>query len=91
MPITAIAAWCEVKKLVAVNERGLRIGEDHPNAKIANAKVDMIFDMVDEGKTSMEIAAIIGVSLDLVKKIRCGQRRCQWPARFKEIEVDDAG
>jgi hypothetical protein len=82
-----------VKKLVAVNERGLRIGEDHPNAKLSNAQVDELFDLVDAGKTSREIASLLGVSHDLVKKIRCGHRRCQWPASWKliEVQVESAG
>ena len=31
-----------MQKTVAVNEAGLRIGEDHPNAKLTDGEVEMI-------------------------------------------------
>jgi hypothetical protein len=75
-----------MKLQIAINENGNRIGEDHPSAKLTNDDVDRVFDLADEGMTSAQIAKIMDCSLDLIKKIRCGQRRCQTPAAFKTIE-----
>lgn len=78
-----------MSRVVAVNERGLRIGESHPLAKLTDAEVDKVFELVEEGLTSREIAAIMDVSLDTVKKIRCGDRRGQVAVRYKVVHVSD--
>ncbi len=73
--------------LVAVNERGLRIGQDHHQAKLTDHEVGLVFQLVRAGFTSREIAGKLRVSLDLIKKIRCGQRRCQTVAGYKLVHV----
>ena len=40
-----------MQKTVAVNERGLRIGEDHQNARYTNAEIEMVLTLRDEDKS----------------------------------------
>lgn len=77
-----------MKLHVAINENGARIGEAHPRAKFTDADVDLLFELVDQGMTSAQIAAKLEMSLDTVKKIRCGQRRAQTCAGHKLVHID---
>lgn len=36
------------KQLVGINERGQRVGEDHPMAKLSNHDVDLIRELAEE-------------------------------------------
>jgi DNA-binding NarL/FixJ family response regulator len=65
------------KMQIAVNEHGRPIGEDHPRAKLTNREVDLLHRLADEGLRYLDIARMLEVSLDTVKKIRCGARRSQ--------------
>ena len=38
-----------MEKRFAINERGLRIGEDHQNARYTNGEVDMVHQLRDNG------------------------------------------
>ena len=66
---------------VRVNERGLRIGESHPNARLTDAEVEqLIADRGPEGKPTMslsELARKWGMSKSGVKGILDGRRRGQ--------------
>lgn len=66
---------------VRVNERGLRIGESHPNAKLTDADVErLIADRGHEQKPLLSLsrlAARYGVSKSCVKDILDGRRRGQ--------------
>lgn len=75
------------KRRIAVNDLGRPIGEDHPNAKLTDGDVDRLFALVGEGFTSAEIAGMLEVSVDTVKKIRCGQRRNQLTFGHKVVHV----
>jgi hypothetical protein len=70
-----------MKTLIRVNERGLRIGESHPNAKLSDADVErMIADRGPDGAPTMSLAALAaryGLSKSGVKGILDGRRRGQ--------------
>ena len=38
-------------KTVAVNDAGLRIGEDHPQARYTNHEIDLVLELRDEGRS----------------------------------------
>lgn len=38
-----------MRKQIGINERGLRVGEDHQNAKLTDAEVEMIRELHSEG------------------------------------------
>jgi DNA-binding NarL/FixJ family response regulator len=77
-----------MKLQIALNEHGSRIGESHPRAKFSDRDVEHLFRLVEEGYTSAEIATKLDMSIDTVKKIRCGQRRGQTTAGHKIVHID---
>lgn len=62
------------RRVVALNENGRRIGEDHPNAKLSNHDVDLILELRERYRLSYrELAAKFEVSKSHVRYI-CKQR-----------------
>lgn len=80
-----------MRKTVAVNERGLRIGEDHQNARYTNREVEMVLALRDEGMSYGEIARKMEMPKSTVRDICTGRRRYQYPAGYKTVCVPDAG
>lgn len=73
------------KILVAVNEKGRRIGEAHPCAVLTDHEVDIVFVLHEEGWGCRRIARKLEVSRALVRKILKGDLRAQVPARYKVV------
>ena len=75
-------------RLVAINEYGLRIGEDHHNAILSDREVELIRDLhYAEGATYRELEARFGVSRWAIGRICRYERRAQSPAGFKRVKV----
>lgn len=72
-----------IKILAAVNEKGRRIGEDHPCAVLTNHEVEIVFQLHEEGWGCRRIARKLEVSRSLIRKILKGELRAQFPARYK--------
>lgn len=79
----------QVQVAVAVNERGIRIGEDHQFAKYSNSEVEMVFILRDYGWGYKRIAAAVEMPLRTVRDFINGKRRCQCPAKWKKVVVGD--
>lgn len=77
----------QASKTVAVNERGLRIGEDHPNAKLTDAEVETIRTLHAEGMSYRLIAEKFEVAKGAIAKICRYERRCQYAVDFKTVPV----
>lgn len=74
-------------KTVAVNDAGLRIGEDHPNARLTDHEVELIRQLRDEGMSYRALAEKFECSRWTVGRIcRFERRNCQ-PARFKRVHM----
>lgn len=73
---------------VQVNERGLRVGEDHPNAKLTDNDVEMVRKLHDRGMSYALIAEKMEASIHTIGKICRYQRRAQWAVRKKSIYVE---
>lgn len=73
--------------LVAINERGMRVGEDHQRAKFTNHEIDLIRDLHDDGMPISEIARKFEVSKSYVHDVVHCIVRAQTPVKFKEVEV----
>ena len=73
-------------KIVAVNERGQRIGETHPQAKYSNGEVSLLLSLRDQRLTYSQIAQACGIPKSTVAHICRGARRCQTPARYSMVE-----
>lgn len=78
-----------MQKTVAVNERGLRIGEDHQNAKYTDGEVEMVLSLRDDGRSYGCIARILEMPKSTVRDICKGNRRCQCAATWKTVRVPD--
>lgn len=73
------------KRLVALNDRGCRIGETHPRAKLSDHDVDLVFELRDSGMTLAAIAEKLDVTKGTVWKIITGRRRGQTAARWVSL------
>lgn len=70
-------------KLVGVNERGRRIGQDHPRAVLSDHEVSLVFELRSMEWGYKRIAAKLEISKRHVRDILKGDRRGQYPTRFK--------
>jgi ribosome-binding protein aMBF1 (putative translation factor) len=75
--------------VVAINEKGRRIGDSHHRSRISNHDVDLMRELREEHRLSYkELAEKFDVSESLVKQI-CNYRiRSQAPVRWKIIDVE---
>lgn len=76
-----------MKKLIAVNERGLRIGEDSGQAKLTNAEVQRLLELRDEGLSYRKLSTIFEISKSHARYICKGRWRCQVAVRWKTVQV----
>lgn len=75
---------------VAVNEAGLRIGQDHPNAKLTDSEIERIRSLhEEEGLSYTRIADIYEISKGAVAKICRYERRGQFPTEWQKMPTDD--
>jgi IS30 family transposase len=76
-------------KVVAVNEKGYRIGESHHNAKLTDEEIDMIFYLHEQGLGTRTIAAKFDdgktISRTTVRNVLRGRKRAQIPDRYKRV------
>lgn len=70
---------------IAVNERGLRIGEDHHNSRYTDKEVEMVLTMRDEGLSYGEIMRMMEMPKSTIHDICSGRRRCQVVDRRKTV------
>ena len=78
--------WRAMKEYVAVNDRGLRIGETHQRSTISDATVDLIREYhEDKGRSYGWIAMRLKIPARTVGKICRYEIRAQWPDRWKPV------
>ncbi len=78
-----------MKRTVAINDRGLRIGEDHRLAKLTNGEVERLLELRSEGMSYQQLAKIFEISKSGARQICKGRRRCQTPSGWKTVHVPD--
>lgn len=79
-----------MKRLVGVNGLGLRVGEDHVNARLTNSEVDLLLTLREEhGMSYRELAEKFDISKSGARKICKGQTRCQSATRYKAVHIAD--
>lgn len=74
------------EEMVAVNDRGRRIGESHPRAKLDDHEIDLIRELLEEGMSLGEAAAKFDISKKHASNIRACKARAQFPAEFKRTK-----
>ena len=70
-------------KVVAVNERGLAIGEDHPRAILKNSEVDLLLELREEGYSYGWLALKFEISKSTVRGYCTGEIRAQYAAGYR--------
>lgn len=76
-----------MQKLIALNEANRRVGENHPRAKLLDAEVDQVHDLVESGLSYAQVAEKMGVSKSCVAHIASGRRRGQSVVRLVRVSV----
>lgn len=80
-----------VKKRIVygINERGLRVGEGHPNAKLTDEEVDRIRDIYEEGFVGYAtLAEYFHTTKESIAKICQYQRRATTPTSWRSEVID---
>ena len=79
-------------KLIGVDEKGYRVGESHPKAKLSDAQVEQIRSLYEEGFVSYRtLAKWFGVPRTTVSSICNYTRRLGVLAAFKEAKANNGG
>lgn len=73
------------KVFVAVNEKGVRIGESHQNAKLTDHEVELIRQLHEDGLTYEVIAEKFECSKSTIAMICQYNRRAETVARWKTL------
>lgn len=74
-------------KLVALNAKNCRIGQDHHNATLSDHEVDLVVALHEEGMTYVTLAEKFGVHPETIGKWCRGTFRGQAAVRFKKTPV----
>ena len=75
-------------KLVATNDRGMRIGEDHPHAQLSDKEVEQIRDLHEfAGWSYRDIARAYGASKSCIAEICRYEKRNQTVFDWKKVRV----
>lgn len=78
-----------MSKIVAVNENGRRIGEDHPRSKLSDEQVDRIRDLHEyHDMTYEQLAAMYQVPKTTIASICQYMRRAQTPFGWKKLREE---
>lgn len=82
-----------MKRIIGVNERGRRVGEDHVNARLTNQEVDLLLELWDDGNgmSYRQLGEKFDISKSGARKICKGQNRCQSAVRFKTVQINEEG
>lgn len=79
----------QMKRTVAINDRGLRLGEDHQNATLTNDEVEMMRELHREGLSYKILAVKFEVSKSTVAMICRYERRGDTATTWKTVHVAD--
>lgn len=76
-------------RLVKVNERGLRIGEDHQHATHTDAEIELARQLHADGMSYKQLADKFEVSKSTIAGWIKYRRRGQHPTDWRKVRVDD--
>lgn len=82
-----IAKNSALTRLVAVNAQGRPVGQDHPRAVLADAEIDLVFALREEGFSMGWLADKFEVSKSCIQGILSGRRRAVIPAGYRRVRV----
>jgi hypothetical protein len=73
-------------RTISTNDRGYRIGEDHPNAKLTDSEVELVRQLHEGGMIYADLAEKFEVSKWSISRICRYELRNQAPSKFRTIE-----
>lgn len=76
-----------MKKVVGVNERGLRVGEDHQHARLTDAECELIRQLHEQGMSYKKLADKFEVGKSTIADIVKMRRRGQYPVGWRTVLV----
>lgn len=71
-------------RLVGVTDKGCRVGQDHPRAKLTNADIDLLLQMRDDGMSYGRLAEIFEAPKASVACWCKATRRNTAPTAFRQ-------
>lgn len=72
-------------RLVALNDRGLRVGETHQNARLTNHEIDLIHELHDGGMSYGALAEKFECSKSAIADVCKFRRRGQTAVKWKTL------
>ena len=78
-----------MKKVVGVNERGLRVGEDHQHARLTDAECELIRQLHEQGMSYKKLADKFEVGKSTIADIVKMRRRGQYLVGWRTVQVAD--
>ena len=75
-----------MRRIVAINALGRRIGEDHHNALLTNVEIELFFILRDEGWSYGKLAFKFDISKSCARHYCKGNRRSQVECRWKTLK-----
>ena len=76
-------------RIVKVNDRGLRIGEDHQHARHTDAEIELARQLHAEGMSYKKLAEKFEVSKSTIADWIKFRRRGQHPSDWRRIDVSE--
>jgi ribosome-binding protein aMBF1 (putative translation factor) len=77
----------EMKRTIAINEKGRRIGESHWRATMTDAEIELLLALREQGWSYRQLAEKFEISKSAVRWYCIGGRRCQLAVRFKVVHI----
>jgi hypothetical protein len=74
-----------VKRTVAINDHGLRIGQGHQRARLTDHEVFLLVELRAAGVSWRKLAAKFEISVRHARDIVAGRKRAQTPVGFREV------
>jgi DNA invertase Pin-like site-specific DNA recombinase len=75
----------KMSKLVGVNEKGLRVGQDHQRAKLTDRDVELIRSLHEDGMSYSRLAKKFEVAKSTVQDICTYRRRAQAAVKWRKL------
>ena len=76
-----------MKRVIGINDRGFRVGEDHQNARLTDAEVEQIRELHAEGMSYKRLADKFEIGKSTVADICKCRRRAEVPVGWKTVRV----
>lgn len=71
-----------MRRVLGVNDVGIRVGQDHQNAKLTDAEVELLLEFREQGLGYKRLALKFEISKAQVRRICSGDARHQIATRY---------